>query len=251
MANGDKDDASTLVAIGAVAAVVASLAHEALGHGLGCVADGGRVTLLTFLVFRCQGAGVLADGGGPIGALAVGLASLGLLLAIRPKPTPTRMFLFTLAALTLFWPFAQMLREATDGSDDWGHVARDLAWPPAWHLIGVAVALAGYVATLVVTSRLARIMAAGRPTRLAALWGAAVIAGVVLAALWRKDAAVSALDGFMTFGVAQLGWLGALRAAGRAEQGPTLARSWPWIAGAAFIVVAAAATVGRGLGVLA
>lgn len=246
-----EDHSITLLALGAVAAVVASLAHEALGHGLGCAVEGGRVTLLTFLVFRCEGAGVLADGGGPIGALAVGLAALGWLLAIRPRATPGRLLLFTLAALTLFWTFGQMLREAIDRTDDWGHVARDLAWPPVWQAVAGVIAAAGYAATVVITSRLAHVLAAGRPRRLALLWGSAVVCAVVLAALWRKDPAVSALDAFMTFGVAQVGWIGALRAAGRVEQGPALGRNWPWIAAAAAVLALAAVTVGRGLGPLA
>jgi hypothetical protein len=61
-----KDDVPTLLAIGVLVSIAASLAHEALGHGVGCLMDGGHITLITFLVFRCAGAGALADGGGPI-----------------------------------------------------------------------------------------------------------------------------------------------------------------------------------------
>jgi len=40
-------DLTTVVAVGVVAATLAAVCHETLGHGLGCVVDGGRITLLT------------------------------------------------------------------------------------------------------------------------------------------------------------------------------------------------------------
>jgi hypothetical protein len=79
------DDVPTLVAIGAAVALVASLAHEVLGHGLGCAFDGGTITLITFFVFRCDGGGVLADGGGPVGAFVVALACLLASWRLRPR----------------------------------------------------------------------------------------------------------------------------------------------------------------------
>ena len=58
--NEARDDVPTLIAAGALVSLVASLAHEALGHGLGCTIDGGQITLLTFLVFRAALGGRLA-----------------------------------------------------------------------------------------------------------------------------------------------------------------------------------------------
>jgi hypothetical protein len=120
-AESAKDDIPTLVAVGALVAICASLAHEALGHGVGCLIDGGTVTLLTFLVFRCEGAAVLADAGGPIGAFLV--ASLCLIVLRQPKPKPSVVSLFTYAfgVQAMLWVCAQMVREGIDGSDDWGH----------------------------------------------------------------------------------------------------------------------------------
>jgi hypothetical protein len=59
------DDSATVIAAGILAATLAAVCHETLGHGLGCVIDGGRVTLLTSIWFRCHGATSLTDAAGP------------------------------------------------------------------------------------------------------------------------------------------------------------------------------------------
>jgi len=41
-----RNDVPTVIPIGVMAAVLASVAHEALGHALLCLPDGGRITLL-------------------------------------------------------------------------------------------------------------------------------------------------------------------------------------------------------------
>ena len=42
-----RDDVPTAIATGVMAAVLASVVHETLGHGVTCLAEGGRITLLT------------------------------------------------------------------------------------------------------------------------------------------------------------------------------------------------------------
>jgi hypothetical protein len=48
------DDAATLGAIGVAAYLLADVAHEAIGHGLACLAHPGHITLLTSVYFRCS-----------------------------------------------------------------------------------------------------------------------------------------------------------------------------------------------------
>lgn len=79
------DDAATVIAIGALAATLADVCHETLGHGLGCFAASGRITLLTSIWFRCQGATALTDAGGPLASLIAGASVLAVLPAIRPR----------------------------------------------------------------------------------------------------------------------------------------------------------------------
>ncbi len=248
-----RDDVPTLIAVGAAVAICASLAHEALGHGVGCVTDGGTVTLLTFLVFRCAGAGVLADGGGPVGAFLVGCLCLIALYQLRPKPTIASLFTYALGAQLLFWVCAQMVREGLDGSDDWGHVARDLAWPVGWHAAVVAVGAVVYGATVRIAATLGAPLAQGRPARLLIPYASACLFAVAFGAMWHGDPAASALDGFLSFGVAPLGYLLAIRVASRGvpDETLTIGRSWVWLIGVTVVACIFALTIARGVGRLA
>lgn len=248
------DDAPTLIAVGAAVAITASLAHEALGHGIGCLADGGRVTLLTFLVFRCAGAGVVADGGGPVGAFLVATLCLVLLRRLRPNPSNTSLFAYALGIQTMFWVCAQMMREGIDGSDDWGHVAADLGWTPAWHVAVVGVGLIGYVITIRMAASFGVALARGRPARLLIPYVSACLFAVALGTLWHGDRAASALDGLLSFGIAPLGYLPAIRVVAGATDLPPLppiGRSRGWLVSVAMIVAVFALTIARGVGRLA
>jgi len=246
------DDVPTLVAVGAAVAIAASLAHEAFGHGLGCRLDGGTITLITFLVFRCDGGGALADGGGPVGAFVVAASCLVVLWRRRPRPSIASLFAYAFGVQGMLWVFAQLVSEGIDGSDDWGFLARDLGWPPAWHAIAIAVGAIGYVATIRIAAAFGRPIASGRPARLLIPWASTCVAAVLLAALWHGGAAASAFDAFLSFGVAPLGYLFAICAIAREPVGSDVVRrNIPWLASVVVAVAAVALTIARGVGKLA
>ena len=246
------DDVPTLIAVGALVAICASLAHEALGHGVGCVADGGRVTLITFLVFRCDGAGVLADGGGPAGAFLVACVCLIVLYRSRPEPTLARLFTYALGVQLSFWVGAQMVREGFDGSDDWGHVAHDLGWAAGWHAGVIAVGIIGYGATVRIAAKLGEPLAQGQPARLLIPYASTCMFAVAFGAMWHGGRAVSALDGFLSFGIASLGYLLAIRVASRkaCQDRIIISRNWLWLTAVTFIGCIFALTIARGVGQL-
>lgn len=64
------DHSGTVIAAGVLAATLAAICHETLGHGLGCIGVGGRITLLTSIWFQCKGATSLTDAGGSIASFA-------------------------------------------------------------------------------------------------------------------------------------------------------------------------------------
>ena len=248
------DDMPTVIAVGAAVAIAASLAHEALGHGAGCVADGGTVTLLTFLVFRCAGAGALADGGGPVGAFLVAALCLILVRRLRPAPSVAGLFGYALGVQAMLWVCAQMVREGIDGGDDWGHVAADLAWAPSWHVVVIALGVVGYAATIRIAARLGVPLARGRPARLLVPYISACLFATVFGSLWHGDPAASALDGLLSFGMAPLGYLLAIRAVARATDAPPLPpieRSYAWLVSVAAVTATFALTIARGVGRLA
>jgi hypothetical protein len=210
-----KDDVPTLLGLGALVSIVASLAHEALGHGVGCLLDRGHITLITFLVFRCAGAGVMADGGGPIGVVVIGCLALAVSVALKYRPVTFRLFLFNLGAIALFWVCGQAIDEAFNGTDDWGHVATDLNWSSQWHLVVGAIGVIGYGVTLRVSSKWGETLAGGRPMRLLLPYIAATLSAIVLGALWHGDRFGSALDGFLSFGIAPIGYLLVIKRVGQ------------------------------------
>jgi hypothetical protein len=253
-AESANDDVPTLVAVGAIVAICASLAHHALGHGVGCLFDRGTVTLITFMVFRCEGAGVLTDGGGPVGAFVVASLCLITLRQRRPKPSVASLFAYALGVQMMLWVCAQMVRQGIDGSDDWGHVARGLGWPPEWHTAAIAIGLIGYGVTIRIAATLGTPLARGRPARLLIPYASACLFAVVFGALWHGDRAASALDGFLSFGVASLGYVLAIRVVARARttsDTPAIGRSSVWLAVAGVVGCVFALTIAQGVGGLA
>ncbi|WP_130618478.1 hypothetical protein [Dyella amyloliquefaciens] len=246
-----KDDVLTLAAIGILVSMVASLAHEAIGHGVGCAVDGGRISLITFLVFRCAGAGTMADGGGPVGVLLAGCVALTSVRVFQSKGLTGRLFLLNFGAITLLWVCGQAMEEAFDGSDDWGHVAHDLGWSSQWHWLLALAGLLGYIITLRMVSRLGSVLANGRPARLLLPYATATLSAVVLGALWHGGRAASALDGFLSFGVAPVGLLLIARRLAPMEPAPNVvSRSVGFVIFAGVIWLAFALTVARGWGPL-
>lgn len=240
-----------LVAMGVLISIVASSAHEAMGHGVGCAIDGGHVTLITFLVFRCAGAGTLADGGGPVGVLLVGCTALALAHVFRSKALAGRLFLLNLSAIALFWVCGQAIEEAFDGSDDWGHVAIDLGWPSYWQwMLGLA-GVSGYIITMRMVGRLGSVLANGRPVRMLLPYAAATLSAIVLGALWHGGRVASALDGFLSFGVAPVGYLLIARRLAHNPASPNaVSRSVGFVIFVAATWLAFAMTVAKGLGPL-
>lgn len=244
-----QDDWAVLTMLGALVAIVGSVAHEVIGHGLGCALDRGTITLVTFLVFRCDGAGWLADGGGPIGALVIGWLALFALRRVRGRAPLLQLSLFTVASILLFWFFAQMVREAFDGSDDWGHVAGDLSWPSEWHMVAATVGVLGYWLTLRGMRRAAVPVIDGQPKRLFVPYIAAALSATLLGALWHGGALASAVDGLLTFAVAPFGHLLLLFFMERNDAaGEPIRRSYAFIGTTLAIVVLFAAVVAPGLG---
>jgi hypothetical protein len=246
--NPDIDNPLTLTALGVLAATLAAVAHEAVGHGGACLASGAQVVRLTALFFRCSVGSDLTDVAGPVGSLACGAAAAVLLRWGWAWGVTARVFLLTLSAITLFWFFGQLARDAAFGTDDWAFASLGVR---RWTLVVIGVL--GYIATLRLCVGAARAIGGGWRRFLipyAAAAGSAVIAGL----LWRGHVQRAALEGLLTLGLAPVGYLWALRAALRrpANIEPEVVRGdGPWIAAAIVVYTAFLLTMARGLGPLA
>jgi hypothetical protein len=250
------DDLTTVVAVGIVAATLAAVSHETLGHGLGCIVDGGQITLLTSIYVRCAGATAPASwvAAGPAGNFLAGVAAFAF-LALRPAGRAAGLFLILFGAFNLFWLSGQMAHCALLSIDDWAFVARQRGWSSIWRPIVGAIGVAGYATTIRLSAvALTRTGAPGRrPVQLAYMAGA--ISTVIAALMWRPEPIKSAIDGLLAIGVAPIGLLLAASLANRDDDvipaRLPIGRSWSWIAAGAIVFGVFLLTQSQGLGPLA
>jgi hypothetical protein len=137
---GLSDDLTTVVAVGVIAATLAAVCHETLGHGLGCTADGGRITLLTSIYVRCAGATALTPAAGPLGNFLAGIAAFAffVLEVTRSHRATIPHFIWRLQLVLLF---GQMIYCALLSIDDWALVALRMGWSWVWRPVVAAIGL--------------------------------------------------------------------------------------------------------------
>lgn len=253
-----RDDLLTLAAIGVLAALAATVAHEVAGHSLGCLAAGGDVRLITTIFFRCTGGNATTDLGGPLGNLALGLVALSLTANRRIVFSEMRLFLLLMGGLALFWFFAQLVVDGMAATDDWNFAAGQLGWPASWRVLAVGVGIAGYDLTRRGLTRGMRTLSTGQDPagdrrRILVPWLSGLVAVTASAALFAADRTGGIRDTVLTLGVMPLGlWLAVVLAARFGPTGespaPPTPRRWTWIAVAAVAYVAYCLIIARGLG---
>jgi hypothetical protein len=248
-----RDDVATVAAAGVLAATLAALCHETIGHGVGCLAVGGRITLLTSIWFRCHGATSLTDAGGAIASVVFGALALKIPTTLF-RSQAVRLSLLVFGSVSLFWFAAQLIDHAAFNRDDWHFIALRMHWPWEWRPLMIGLGVVAYAAIVRWTFlRLRNTAAPGAPAiRLAYLAsvGSAALAGL----MWPIEPTRSAVEALLTLGVAPLGLLLAARLAqSGAEPAGTrvIARSWPLIAVSLLLFATFALVQGRGLGPLA
>lgn len=240
------DDALSGMAVGVLAATVAAIAHEAIGHGGGCAVVGGRVSLLTSIFFDCDGATALTDAAGPLGSL---LAALGAALALRVTRPGTWLFPFVFLSFVVNagWFSGQLIYSAALDRDDWHYVARGLHWPAPWRFAAIAIGIGLYWGSL----RFLRGWTLDRSNlrrSYTAAAGSAAIAGL----FWSKAPFASAWEGALAVGVAPLGFLlSAMRRSPPEGASAALPRSSGWVGVSSVLYVLFLAVEARGVGRLA
>lgn len=248
------DDAITVIALGVLAATLAAICHEALGHGLGCLDSGGRVALLTSIWFRCSKWSAITDAAGPAGNLAAGLLALALLRRCRPG-TAVRFLLLLSAAFNLFWLTAQLAFESlTDRHDDW-YWALQMNPPGAWRTAGAVVGIGGYMIVARTVAALVRGQGGPKPRDIRLGHAAATASAALAGLMWRPEPFRSALEGALTLGATSLVLLSIARRASR-DGGDgagvcSVPRSWIWISASAVLFGIFLVFQARGLGPMA
>ena len=242
-----------MVAVGALAATLAVICHETVGHGLGCIGAGGHITLLTSIWFRCSKTVPIADVGGPIGNLVGGTVAAALLTHTGPRPTG-RLLLLLFGALNLFWFMGQLTFESlTNRHDDWYWILQ--SQPAIWRPVGAVMGIGGYMLAIRWFSAVARKRGGPQSHTIRLAYAAAAASAVLSGLMWQPEAVRSAFEGFLTLGVAPLGLLRIARTASRDiahDVSPgSVPRSWIWISISAVLFGIFLFIQARGLGPLA
>ena len=221
-------DAATVIAAGVLAATLAVMCHETLGHGLGCIGIGGHVTLLTSIWFRCSKWAPITDAGGPIGNLVAGSFAVALFSYTRPGAAG-RLLLLLLGALNLFWFMGQLTFESlTNAHDDWYWALQ--RQPDIWRPMGALAGIGGYALVIGWLSAVIRKQRGVQEHAIRLAYAAAAGSAIIAGLAWPPEPLQSAVQGLLTLGVAPLGLIGVVRRASR-EIGcnadtSTVPRSW-------------------------
>lgn len=152
-AAADSDDRTTVVAIAIVAFVLADIAHEVIGHGLGYLLAGGRsgiftTTRLIATEHLSHSGANLLDLGGPFGNfLFAGLPWVAQRMFVRPAPQ-FRVFLWLVTTFSVFWGFGYMIFSGVMARGDWFAPIRDSPYVWLWRVLFVIVGIILYRASI-------------------------------------------------------------------------------------------------------
>jgi hypothetical protein len=245
-----RDHVPTVLAAGLLAATLAAICHETVGHGIGCMAAGGDVQLLTSIWFRCRGATSLTDAGGAISGVLCG--GLALALTRRLSHPALRLMLFMFGALSLLWVAAQLIAHPVLDHDDWHFIALRRHWPWVWRPLLATVGVISYAGIMRWIALLLRDPVAPSGRAICLAYTAAAISAVLAGSMWAPLPARSALEGLLTLGVAPIG---VLIAAARIDKdrpaGALICKSWIFVVVSLLVFAMFALVQGRGLGPLA
>jgi hypothetical protein len=143
------DDRMTIAAIAILAFVLADVAHEVFGHGIGFLIAGGRSCILTttrLIETQRLGdrGGDIFDLGGPFGNLVfAGTPCLAQRLLQRPA-SGLRLLLWLLMTFNLFWVFGYIIFSGVFARGDWFALIRGMLYLWLWRILFVGAGIVLY-----------------------------------------------------------------------------------------------------------
>jgi hypothetical protein len=138
------DDLPTIASIACLAFIIADVAHEVIGHGLGFWMAGGHAAILTTTRLNesqrlGNRGGDLFDLGGPFGNLLFAALAWLALRFLREALPGLRLWLALIVAFSLFWAFAYLMFCGVFGHGDWLALIRGVSHQWVWRILFVAV----------------------------------------------------------------------------------------------------------------
>lgn len=151
------DDALTVTSISLLAAMVADVIHEGLGHGALALITGTPSGLLTTVAWSSAIDSKLVAAGGTLANLAAGFVFWIALRGTKRAPVQLRFFLLVSGAFNLLAGTGYFFFSGVTNFGDWAVVITDLHPHWLWRTLLVVIGIAAYyVAVLVVGIGLVR-----------------------------------------------------------------------------------------------
>jgi hypothetical protein len=119
----------TIAAVAIVAAAIADVIHEGLGHGGACVATGGQPLALSAVHFECSGETRLVAAGGTLANLVCGAFFWTAARAVK-QAASWRYFFWLLMTFNLLQAGGYFLFSGIGNFGDWAAVVA--GWQPPW-----------------------------------------------------------------------------------------------------------------------
>ena len=258
----DPSDTATIVGIAIIAYIVATMLHEAVGHGGACILVGGRAIEVTTVSMDCGADSrlVMAAGTG----MNVLAGALFFVLGRMTSPASPRLkyFLWLSMTLNLFMAAGYFAFSGIGGFGDWALFIKGLgpewAWRVGMTIFGVAAYMSVARLSLLELRPLIGSDTAQRYVRAVRLSKLPYFAGGILAcvagALNPQGWILVVLSaGASTFGGTSgllwaIDWLKGSRIPLGSEPVPLpIRKSWPWIATAAVMAAVFIAVLGPGI----
>jgi hypothetical protein len=250
MSHPARDDPAMISAIAVIAMIIATFAHEAVGHGSACLTAGGQITQLTSVYFDCSAMTGLVALAGPAGNLAAALLGWLALCLLAQAAIRARLLALLVMALSAFWAAGYLIYAMLKRHGDYALAAHELLGLPSqvWRPAGVLLGLVFYWVSARLVARGARdIVGARAGPALRTAWAAAGIGAVLAAALYRPDPGGAMVQATLEISAASIPLLFLVRRNAAGPAAPLITRSIGWIAAAMILFAAFAVTLGRGI----
>ncbi|MBA3913244.1 MAG: hypothetical protein H0X25_05190 [Acidobacteriales bacterium] len=147
------DDLTTIIAISALAAMLAAILHEGLGHAAVALATGARSGVLSAVAWSSEFDSRLVAAGGTLVNLAAGLLLWVTLRSWRSAGISVRLFLLLSCAFNLFTGTGYFFFSGVTNFGDWSAVISPLTPHWVWRTLLVAAGIVlYYLAVLLVAA---------------------------------------------------------------------------------------------------
>lgn len=126
-----RGDTLTIVSVALLAYITGNIVHEALGHGLACIATGGKPILVTTVSMECSAENRVVMAGGTIANVIAAMIFFG---CARVTRSTARYFFWFCATINLFAASGYFLFSGVGGFGDWAMFIEGLPNQLLWRI---------------------------------------------------------------------------------------------------------------------